>query len=125
MSHLCIFVSPVPASLPPNERQGELADRTWPERCVGHIDSGSTFIILGDKANHVFNRGRAEVLEHTGLAQQHMNAIPNIELSKDSFIDALWSNHSSFWTACLRMIMRSSRCMQLGTMTGTTRLFLL
>lgn len=54
---------------------------------VGHDDSGTSCVILDEKASRLFCRGRAEVLECLDIAQQRMTAVPEISLSGDSFID--------------------------------------
>lgn len=54
LSHLCIVGLQVQAFLPPQEREGKLADRARADRYVRRTDSCTTCVLLDEKTNRLF-----------------------------------------------------------------------
>lgn len=98
LSHLRIFGSQV-HSFPPQEREGELYDRTQAGRYVGHTASRTICIWFWywRENERSFKRGRAEIVECLHEAHIQMNKVPEIYLEDDCFIDYFVFKHEPFF----------------------------
>lgn len=71
-----IFNFRVQVWLPPQEREGKLADRTRAGRYVGHSDSDSLCIVLDKKSIRLFQRSTKRMFESLGNIMVNMSAEP-------------------------------------------------
>lgn len=86
LSHVRIFGCRMQAWLPPQERQGKLADRTKAGRYVGHSDSDSLCIVLDENSNSLSQSSKTLVFEDLDFSATNMSAEQPNDLNDDSFI---------------------------------------
>lgn len=86
--HVRIFESCVQIRLPPQEREGKLADSTRAGRYVGRSDSDSLFIVFDEKkSSRVLRMGRSMVFEDLDCTTLNMSENSLDDLNDDSVIE--------------------------------------
>lgn len=112
------------SSFPPNEWERKLTDRTRFWKYVGHTDYGGACVNYFTK--RIVSESVGQLRSSSTLKLYRSKWMRFLILSRVTTLlsTILWLNYSLPPTSCLRILMRSSKCVQPGTLMRIKRRFL-